>query len=253
MKKLITLSIITLFLMSLLVLATPPIPQHIRGYFNVNGVSLPGHIIEVTNMYTGETISGDNYPSLVTEVNGFAFDLSYFKEGVEGRSRYSPGDQIKVQARRFGEEEAIYFNVPEETPYEITLEISTGLPTLYCPDGTPVLDLANCPVVEPESAPVEPVIIKKVICEDGTEVSEASECPIVEPEEKDTLQTILITLIAAIIGLFAWGKGFAGLIKYYLRLAKETDDKELAKKYRARAEKMAKTTVTNFLAGKYKK
>ena len=60
-------------------------------------------------------------------------------------------------------------------------------------------------------------------------------------------------MIASVIGVFAWGKGFAGLIKYYLRKADETDDRELAKKYRDRAEKMAKTVVINFLAGKYKK
>ncbi|MCH9028630.1 MAG: hypothetical protein IH819_03235 [Bacteroidetes bacterium] len=35
--------------------------------------------------------------------------------------------------------------------------------------------------------------------------------------------------------------------------AKQAGDKELAQKYRDRAEKMAKTVVFNFLAGKYKK
>ena len=58
------------------------------------------------------------------------------------------------------------------------------------------------------------------------------------------------------IGVFAWGAGFKGLIIYYLNKAKEADivgDKELAKKHRDRAEKMARTVITNFLAGKYKK
>ena len=77
-----------------------------------------------------------------------------------------------------------------------------------------------------------------------------------DEDEGSNLKTILITLIAAIIGFFGWGKGFAGLIKYYLRKADEAakaGDKELAAKYRARAEKMARTVVTNYLAGKYKK
>jgi hypothetical protein len=82
--------------------------------------------------------------------------------------------------------------------------------------------------------------------------------PTIEPEPTkwDEIKDWLIGLIAGIIGVFAWGKGFAGLIKYYLKKAKEADkigDKELAGKYRERAEKMAKTTITNFLAGKYKK
>lgn len=78
------------------------------------------------------------------------------------------------------------------------------------------------------------------------------------PEEDDdsTLQDFLLGLIASIIGIFAWGKGFAGLIKWRLKKAKEADetgDKELAKKYRNTAEKMAKTTIFNFMAGKYKR
>ena len=65
----------------------------------------------------------------------------------------------------------------------------------------------------------------------------------------------MIYLIAGIIGLFAWGKGFAALIKYYLNKAIEAEksgDKELAKKYRERAKKMAQSVITGYLAGKYK-
>ncbi len=151
------------------------------------------------------------------------------------------------------DKEGFKVSVPEERP-EATITIGAEVEVITPTTTIPVEPTTTTiPPVTTTTIPVTPppVIIEKIICEDGTEVSEASECPIVEPE--DNLKTILITLIATIIGLFAWGKGFAGLIKYYLRLADETKDKELAKKYRARAEKMAKTVVTNFLAGKYKK
>ena len=100
------------------------------------------------------------------------------------------------------------------------------------------------------------------VCWDGSKVKDTSSCPIQpkpeepkEPESK-TLQTALLSLIATIIGVFAWGKGFAGLIKYYLKKAKEQEalgNDEEADKLRARAEKMAKTVIFNFMAGKYKK
>ena len=80
--------------------------------------------------------------------------------------------------------------------------------------------------------------------------------PIVPSEPESNLYAWLIGLIATIVGLFAWGKGFAALIKYKLKQADEADkkgNKELAKKYRATAEKMAKSVITNYLAGKYKK
>ena len=110
-----------------------------------------------------------------------------------------------------------------------------------------VIPPVNPPVIPPPVPEVTPPVSPPTVPVTPTET------PVDEPEDSSTLKTFLITLIAAIIGIFAWGKGFAGLIKYYLRLADETEDKELAKKYRARAEKMAKTVVTNFLAGKYKK
>ncbi len=107
------------------------------------------------------------------------------------------------------------------------------------------------PVIPPVEPPVDP-------CEGNTQCGECgnSDCLIVPPDDEETLKDFLIKLIAVIIGVFAWGAGFKGLILYYLNEAKKADaagDKELAKKHRARAEKMAKTVITNFLAGKYKK
>ncbi len=154
-------------------------------------------------------------------------------------------------------------SVPEERP-EITLLISSEVPSVPVVEPeAPVDEEGDTGVVTPPNdtttTPVLPPITK-YICSDGSEVSDKSNCPVededkvvppVEPESD--LKTILITMIASIIGVFTWGKGFAGLIKYYLRLAEETNDRTLAKKYKDRAEKMAKTVVFNFLAGKYKK
>ncbi len=167
MKKLLTLSIITMFLMSMLVIAAPPVPKPIRGYFKINGVGLAGYIIEVTNARTGETISGDDYAQLITQSNGFAFDLSYFSQGyAEPIEGIYPGDVITVQVRGFGSEGKISFNVPSETPFEITIAITTGETILYCDDGTLVLDLANCPVEEEEEPEPELEDETKVVSSD---------------------------------------------------------------------------------------
>ena len=113
-----------------------------------------------------------------------------------------------------------------------------------CLDGTKVDVRENCP---------------KYTCSDGTLVDDLAKCPttpITPPEPESNLLTYLIILIAGILAFFGWGKGFAGLIKYKLKQADEAEkagNKELAKKYRATAEKMAKSIVTNYLAGKYKK
>jgi len=125
--------------------------------------------------------------------------------------------------------------VPTPTPTPTPTPVPPPPPVVTPP--TPIPPVPTPPIVSPPAPTTPPVVI-----------------PPVTPVEPGTdLKTVLITLIATIIGLFTWGKGFAGLIKYYLRKADETDDAELSKKYRVRAEKMAKTVVFNFLAGKYRK
>ncbi len=147
-------------------------------------------------------------------------------------------------------------SVPEERP-EVVITFSSEISE----DIEDVVEPFE-PVVEPTEpvVPVEPVTPTEPVVEPVTPVEPTE--PVIElvtpetPEEGNNLLTVLITLIAGIIGMFAWGKGFAGLIKYYLRKGQEArkeGDKELAEKYEARASKMAKTVVTNFLAGKYKK
>ena len=124
------------------------------------------------------------------------------------------------------------------------------------PVVVPVIPTEPIVPIEPEPATVVTPVYN---CPDGTQVTDLAKCPekqVIPPEPESNLFDYLIYLIAGIIALFAWGKGFAGLIKYYMNKSKEAEqagDKELAKKYRERAEKMAKSVITNYLAGKYKK
>jgi len=97
MKKTLTIFTILMFLFSILVIAQPPVPKPIRGYFFINGNSVAGYIVEVENTFTGEVISGDTINSLVTESGGFFFDLSFFGQGYEGPSRTYGGDVIEVR------------------------------------------------------------------------------------------------------------------------------------------------------------
>ena len=159
MKKTISILLTLMMVLSIVVLAqSPPVPKPIRGYFTINGQGTAGYIVEATNTYTGETISGDTINSLITELNGFFFDLSYFSQGVEGPSRNYAGDVIEVQIRGFGDEGKVSFNVPSSTPYEISINIETTSPPppqqILCPDGSLVLNADDCPeVVEPEPEP----------------------------------------------------------------------------------------------------
>lgn len=251
MKK--ALSIIFMFLLMGVALAqSPPVPAPVIGKFQINDRNVAGYVLEVENLRTEEVISGDGVASLVTESGGFMFDLSYFDKGYTASiPNFYPGDPIEVRVRGFGDEGKYTFNVPDKTPYRFTLSIHTTREDAFveCYDGSLVREVSLCPA-KPEPTVTEPEVVEKeVIKEVETEI----EVPV--PEERN-LQDWLIGLIAGIIGVFAWGAGFAGLIRYYLRLAKEAEkagNKTLAKKYRTRAEKMAKTAVTNFLAGKYKK
>ena len=119
-----------------------------------------------------------------------------------------------------------------------------------CKISEPIIEPIIVPPIEKPTIPTEPTTpTEPVIPIEPTE-------PIVPSEPESNLYAWLIGLIATIIGLFVWGKGFAALIKYKLKQADEAEkagNKELAKKYRSTAEKMAKSVITNYMAGKYKK
>ncbi len=176
MKKILTLSIITMFLMSLFgsfTSAAPPVPAPIRGYFTVNGQSMVGYIVEATNGRTGEVISGDNHIEMVTQSGGFAFDLSFFTQGYAGPiAGVYPGDVITVQIRSMADA-SVSFNVPESTPYAITIAVTSGQTVYVCQDGSTVFNLANCPVEEEEEDPEQEVEdeTKVVSSEDGKSAS----------------------------------------------------------------------------------
>ena len=142
--------------------------------------------------------------------------------------------------------------VPEERP-EVTISFNTEVIDRVEP-VTPITPTAP---VEPEpTTPPIPPVVTPPVTPPTTPPVEPPVTPPVKPEPSNPLQTLLIGMIAAIIGIFAWGKGFSGLSKYYLKKAEEATkagDSELAKKYQDRATKMAKTVLTNFMAGKYKK
>ena len=248
-----------MFLLSLVAVAfAPPTPQPVRGKFTINGQNAVGFIVVMENLRTGEKISGHENSHLITESGGFGFDLSDFSQ-YQGETFNYVGDEIQAYVEGFSGDKVSF--IPDKSPYDFGIHISDARTDLFfvCSDGSIKKSSILCPREEPEiietivEVPGDTKTIETIICEDGSEVSVASDCP---KEDYSSLQILLIGMIAAIIGIFSWGKGFAGLIKYYLRLAKEAKgrgERELAIKYQQRAEKMAKTVLTNFMAGKYKK
>ena len=157
MKRLFSILTILMFLFSSLAIAGPPVPAPIIGKFTINGAGTLGYIVEAQNLRTLEVISGREINSMTTEPNGFFFDLSYFSQGYVGPSPVYPGDVIEVRVVGFPTS-AIQFNVPSETPYTISLSVTTGS-VVQCADGSIVSDISLCPEIEePEPEPEEKVV-----------------------------------------------------------------------------------------------
>lgn len=213
----------SLFSLVILVLASlgasaqacfPPTP--IFGKVDWYGNSLSGHPIE---------ISVTNYDGTVSTINTATNSNSEYSEDLANlEGCYYTAKTIVVKACS-GTGCEITKNAPKGTPLRVDF--------IFKESGTPSVSGNTVTVVQPKPQPeVVPV-------DDGL----------------SNLEVGLVTLLATLIGVFAWGKGFAGLIKYYLRRAKEErakGNKELANQLESRAKKMAETTITNFLAGKYK-
>lgn len=153
MKKLISIFAILMFVMSSMVIAAPPVPAPIRGYFTINGQGTQGYIVEAKNLRTEEIISGDTIPSMITEPNGFFFDLSKFNS-YYGPSWNYVGDSIEVSIRGFTTADSKITFIAEDTPYVITIAISTTDTQYQCADGSIVADLSDCPEVEEEATKV---------------------------------------------------------------------------------------------------
>ncbi len=155
--------------LSLFALAAPPMPAPIIGKLTLNGNGLDGYIIDVTNTAIGKTVSGDTISSLVTERGGFVVDLS--KVDFEGPSRNYVGDTIKVSVRGLSDPQATVNIIPDPTPYYFDIAIVNTQTVYICPDGSQVVDLADCPEEEPEPEPVVDIETKVVSSEDGESAS----------------------------------------------------------------------------------
>ena len=164
MKKLFSILTILMFLFSSLTLAAPPVPAPIIGKFTINGGGTLGYIVEAQNQRTLEVISGREINSMTTEPNGFFFDLSFFTQGYVGPSPVYPGDVIEVRVVGFPTS-AIQFNVPSETPYTISLSVTTGS-VVQCADGSIVSDISLCPEIEEPEEPVVEIETKVSSTED---------------------------------------------------------------------------------------
>lgn len=219
---------LALILMISLAFASPPVPAPVKILVSVNGEKIDFADTKVTNKYTGEILTPKEHPDLEIKDGFGQFDLSYFKQGYAVMQRGYAGDEIEVVA----------CNVHPSCTNTFILD-STDPRTLS-------INIVDSSIITP----------KVIQCFDGTTVIAPAICPqSPQPEPESNLEEYLLALIAGILAIFVWGKGFAGLIKYYLNKAKEEEkkgNKELAQRYRERAKKMAESVVTGFLAGKYK-
>lgn len=258
MNKLIS---ILLILLLVPIALAQEMPAQIIGQLTINGVGPTGYHIEVRNLDNPDAIvlTSSITGSLVTERGKFAVLLNDFGRDEFGNSKYTepintrtikyPGDRIQIKVVKDGQSNdvscasCIYtFNVPLSFPYYFDMKVV---------DST--VQVVEKKVVTEKTVEKE-VIVTEYVCSDGTKAESADKCP-KEEESESNLIDYLIGLIVGILALFGWGKGFAGLIKYYINKAKEEEkkgNKELAQRYRERAKKMTQSIITGYLAGKYK-
>ena len=258
MKKIIPILAILMFVLSALALADPPVPKPIRGYFDINGKSVAGYVIEVQNLRTGEIITGNQFEQLRTQSGGFAFDLSMFKQGYAGPiEKFYVGDEIEVRVEGFGDTGKVRFNVPSSTPYYVTVSIgvSAEKETEYifvCWDGSRVKGSEICPIKP--TVTKEPEVITKYLCEDGTEVAKLEDCPKTPIIPEDYLLETFIAIIALVLGVlgykYKWLKGF---VKIWEAKVAKADTPEKKKKAIESGTKAIKTVLTKDKENKYKK
>ena len=152
MKKLLTYLITFMLMMSFSLAQSPPVPSPIIGKLTLNGMGLTGYIIEVTNLRTGQSVSGDTIPSLITEANGFFVDLSKLDFQAPIPNFYL-GDTIRVSVRGFSDPQATVEFIPSP-PYYFNIDIVNEQQVVQCWDGSSVIDINDCPAIpEPEPEP----------------------------------------------------------------------------------------------------
>lgn len=265
----------TFFLLMLLIVSTAAagyirLPYVIAGKVKVLGESPAELRIEIINVGRGTEIersyiapdgSAEFFSDLANADAGYAYGdtiqvkvcedpacITEFKIGDESGKRMN----IDISSSDVGDKVTITYQDREVT---IVKELDKANLDLVIGEKNVQIDNLVEEIRLEREARAKAEADKKAAEEEAKKLAEEEK----EDEENDGLSALeigLIGLLAVIIGVFPWGKGFKGLIKYYLKKGKEArkaGDKALAKKYEARAHKMASTVVTNFLAGKYKK
>ena len=104
-------------------------------------------------------------------------------------------------------------------------------------------------IPETTTTTLKPIVTTTTIKQDTTTTT----LPGDEPDELSVVWISLIGLAIVILGGFAWGKGFAGLARYYMRKADEAETKKERVAYQQRAIKMLKTALKKAAAGEYEK
>ncbi len=247
MKKLILFGLLMSLLMVASVLATR-LPHPIYGMITAEENPVMNAQIKITNTATGKS------EITTTNSNGFyQVDLGNFPVGVypsfwEGNVikvtlLYCQGiDSCNKQVQVSGGGNELSWDIEREHITE-PLPDDVIIVKYVCMDGTPVNDVKDCSVT--------------YVCSDDSIVENREECP-----EETNPYRIALTIVIALIGIacvvlgkFKWGKGFVGLANYYLRLAKEAEERKdygLAAKYAARAGKMVSTAIRKAKDGFYK-
>lgn len=288
MKKLMFL--LTLLILIVPVLAQPPMPKILNGLVSINNEFVEGITVTMEVKETGETFN------IETSRSGFyVFELDklgdwnrwYYREytlllniDIPGLEDYTIDYILQSSNHERFDLNFILgdYNPPEPKPGE---EIIIIRDKYKCWDFSVVTSLANCPAYEvcPSGKLVyagrKEAECPKITCPSGDIVFEGEQCLFVceggervETEDDCPDNSIsfiykgLIALAIIILGAFGWGKGFAGLAKYYwnkgaelIAEGKKTKNTQLTKQgkaYQARAIKMVGTAIKNFKDGKYK-
>src|SRR3990167_10992304 len=230
MKKLPIL-IVFLFILSLInviAVTPPPFPMPVKIFVNLNNVPIDNIDITVKNLNYNLILTPDDVEFLKTEKGVALFDLSkfdieyYFLINTDFEFKFTYQNIVFTKTHKITsfdvDKNYIYFNAYSDQITVVKEEV----------------------IVE---KPVEVIVEKPVEVIKEVEKEIIREVP-VDETAKDPVSYILgaaIAILASILGLFTWGKGFEGILKYW------------AKKDPDRALKMVKTIVKNYKEGKYKK
>lgn len=224
MKK----TFLSLFLLMILLCSNAlafTMPYVVYGDITVDGKAWDGKDIILKEFRTGDTaIVGTNKQGI------FQFEISNHFPNYRGGDKFQLDVCVTEEYHDYlGSQCYNNFIIVGEGGMEVDLDLKDvdkviAEKIFVCWDGSEVFDKDNCPVKPDAVEPIEPV----------------------EPEEGSTawywvIIGAMIVAIAGILSHYRWGKGFAGLLKYW------------AKKDPKRALKMLGTVEKNIKEGKYQK